>query len=140
MMSRHGSDTKRMDNDAQWNHPHVELLNDGILRVDFGDRARITVAGMHHANQAHRELSGTPRPVLVSGKGLVSVEEDAMAFCSDSEITEMTSAMALIVHSLLARHLGKLFLNYYKPPYPVKLFDDEQEAHRWLRRYLPATE
>ena len=140
MMPRHSSDSRRKDNEAQGNHPHVELLNDGILRVDFGEGARITVAGMHHANQEHRALSGTPRPVLVSGKDLVSVSEDAMGFCSDAEITEVTSAMALIVHSLLARHLGNLFLNYYKPPYPVKLFSDEQQARRWLSRYLPPAE
>ncbi len=133
-------DSKRMDKDAQDSGPRVELLSDGILRVDFGERARITVAGMQLANRAHRALSGTPRPVLVSGTDLVSVEEDAMGYCSDAEIAEVTSAMALIVHSLLARHLGNLFLSYYKPPYPVKLFGDEQEARRWLRRHLPSAE
>lgn len=95
---------------------HVRVLHDGVIPVDYGERPRITVSGVQAANKAQRDLSSEPPPVLVCGRQLVSVDEDAMGYCSHPDIAEVTAAMALVVHSLLARHLGALFLSYSQAP------------------------
>ncbi len=48
----------------------------------------------------------------------------------------MVSAVALIVDTPLSRILGTFFLSVNKPPYPVRMFDDEESAVAWLRAFV----
>ena len=46
---------------------------------------------------------------------------------------DLVSAVALIVGTPLSRIMGNFFLRVNKPPYPVRLFDDETSGLAWLR-------
>jgi hypothetical protein len=42
----------------------------------------------------------------------------------------------LIVDTPLSRTLGTFFLRVNKPPFPVRLFDNEASAVAWLRAFV----
>ncbi|MEX2231081.1 MAG: STAS/SEC14 domain-containing protein [Cyclobacteriaceae bacterium] len=52
------------------------------------------------------------------------------------ELPKIAKAIALMSRSSLGKMLANLFFKLKAQPYPVKMFDDEQEAVRWLRQYL----
>lgn len=52
------------------------------------------------------------------------------------ELPKIAKAIALMSQSALGKMLANLFFILKAQPYPVKMFDDEQEAVRWLKQYL----
>lgn len=117
--------------------PQVVLGDDGILRIDFSQYDRITLASLQYANARHVALCPDRKtPVLGKGRGVASVEYKAQRYLSSPEVCTVVSAVALVVTSFLERHLARMFLIYHRPPYPVQVFSDEADALTWLRGYL----
>ena len=52
------------------------------------------------------------------------------------ELPKITKAIAIMSRSALGKMLANLFFQLKSQPYPVKMFDDQQDAVRWLRQYL----
>jgi hypothetical protein len=52
------------------------------------------------------------------------------------ELAKLVKAMALISSSPLGKMVANLFFNLKPPPYPTKMFTDENEARKWLLQYL----
>jgi len=52
------------------------------------------------------------------------------------EMHKVFKAMAVVSYSVWGRLLTNTFLALKKPPIPIKLFSDEEEAREWLRQYL----
>lgn len=52
------------------------------------------------------------------------------------EFPKFIKAMAIISNSALSKMLANLFFNIKPQPYPIKMFNDENEAREWLKKYL----
>lgn len=52
------------------------------------------------------------------------------------ELPKMVKAIAMISNSALGRMVANLFFGLKPPPYPTKIFGNEQEAKEWLKQYL----
>ena len=119
--------------------PLVTVHADGIVQFDYSPCDRITLEVVQHGNARHRELSpGRKTPVLLTGGRVGKVDYKAQRFASTPEVCDVTSAIAIVTRSFLERHLAKMFLMYHRPPYPARVFGDEQEARAWLREFLPS--
>jgi hypothetical protein len=119
--------------------PKVTLGDEGILRVDYSQYDRITLASIQYVHAQHVVFCPDRKiPVLVKGAGIASVEYKAQRYLSSPEICSVVSAGAIMVKSFLERHLARMFLTYHRPPYPVQVFSDEADALAWLRGFLPA--
>lgn len=118
--------------------PLVSLREDGILIVDFSQYDRITLASIQYIHAEHVVLApGRKIPVLFKGKSIGSVEYKAQRYLSTPEVCEGIAAGAVVVTSFLERHLARMFLIYHRPPYPVHVFSNENDALAWLRGFLP---
>ena len=51
-------------------------------------------------------------------------------------IPEVAKAIAILSRSALGKMAANLFFALKKQPYPVKFFDDENEAKEWIKQYL----
>jgi hypothetical protein len=51
-------------------------------------------------------------------------------------LPEIAKAIAMISQSALGKMLANLFFSLKSHPYPVKIFNNENEALQWLRQYL----
>ena len=51
-------------------------------------------------------------------------------------IPEVAKAIAIISNSSVGKMAANLFFLLKKQPYPVKFFNDEMEAKKWLMQYL----
>ncbi|HHJ14160.1 MAG TPA: hypothetical protein ENJ79_07245 [Gammaproteobacteria bacterium] len=114
--------------------PSIWLGEDGIVRIRFPDNFHLSLGAVQGLNHSHRELSTERRPVLVHADSVASADYEAQRFASDPLVTEVVSAMAIIVRSVFTRALADLFMKFHRPPYPTRVFTSENEALDWLRR------
>ncbi|MFV1997850.1 MAG: hypothetical protein ACC641_07535 [Acidiferrobacterales bacterium] len=122
-------------------YPEVTLTEEGILVVELGRYARITVALQEEILQKHRRLApGRKTPILLKGDHLLSVDNDAPPNTTSAEILELTAAIACIAKTPLEKHLGQMYLWFSEPPYPFKLFTKEEEALQWLQQFIDEDE
>ncbi len=128
-----------MTSAASSREPRVWVEDDGILCIDYGIIEYLTVEDIECAYRMHLEISPMQHPVLTSGRGLGKVNIDVQRYVSRPEICAVCKASALMVNSAWQMHLGRMFLYYFKPPYPTRLFTDKAEARDWLRQFLPPT-
>jgi len=73
-------------------------------------------------------------PMLCDITGLKAQDRDARDLYSS---TELTTAVALVVHSPLARVIASFYLGLNRPLVPTRVFTSERAAHDWLKNYPP---
>lgn len=52
------------------------------------------------------------------------------------ELPKLVKAIAMVSTSALGKMLANLFFSIKSQPYPVKMFNEENEAREWLKQYL----
>lgn len=115
----------------------VWLGEDGIVRIQYPQDFNLTLQVMQAVNQQHRRLSTDKRPVLVYAESVASAEYEAQQFASTEQAIEITACLAIIVRSFFTRAMAELFMRFHKPPYPTRVFNDEEAALAWLETFLP---
>lgn len=115
--------------------PKVWLGEDGILRIEHGRQNTIRLASIRSAYQQHIALSTRKRPVIVLVEGSARLPHDAALFAVSPEFCAVTSALAIITKSFLAKHFAQMFIRYHRPTYPLQVFSTEAEATVWLKEF-----
>ena len=118
----------------------VWLGEDGIVRIRYPQNFNLTLQVMQVVNQQHRQITTDKRPVLVYAESVASAEYEAQQFASTEQAIELTACLAIIVKSFFTSAMAELFMKFHKPPYPTRVFNDEQAALAWLETFLPDEE
>lgn len=104
--------------------------SDTYVRIDHVERAQLTLPDAVEELEAIAVLTGgRPTPVLVDIRGLRSITREARAAFAD---TDLCSRVALFVGSPLSRTIANFFIVVARPDIPSRVFNDEEEAERWL--------
>jgi hypothetical protein len=106
------------------------------MRVRYPDNFHLTLAVMEQVHRRHLDITTVPCPVLVHAESVASAEYEAQQFASRQEVAELVTGMGIIVKSAFTRAMADLFMRFHKPPYPTRVFNDEQAALAWLGRFL----
>lgn len=61
-----------------------------------------------------------------------TISKEARDYLSQGKAVENVIAAALLANSISARLIFNFFLNFNKPPLPIKLFQTREEALKWL--------
>ena len=108
------------------------LRPDGIVQLVRGPRTTVLVEDAHAALEAMARLTGgRPSPLLVDMHDTGSLDRPTR-----TEFTrrgDLQTAAALIVGTPLSRVMANFILGVSKPPFPVRLFDNETSAVAWLQ-------
>ena len=118
--------------------PEIWLGDDGIMRVQYPPNSHLTMNVMERIHRKHLEISRVPCPILVRAESVASAEYEAQRFASRDDVAALVTGMAIIVKSAFTRAMADLFMRFHKPPYPTRVFADEQSATAWLTQFLPA--
>ncbi|MFZ5723342.1 MAG: hypothetical protein ACOY33_06740 [Pseudomonadota bacterium] len=112
---------------------------DGFLIIEYPPGARVDLSIAHSTFRRRRELmaaAGKRRQrIIIHGSRIVSFDYDAYRFSASREVSETVIAAALVCSSALERYMSSLFVNMWKPQYPVRVFDDMASARRWLATF-----
>ena len=115
-------------------HPKFRmwLRPDGIVQMTWVTKAAGGLEDATAAISAMNELTGGRRsPLLVDLHD--SGQQTRPARLEFTRRDDLVSAVALIIGTPLSRIMGNFFLSVNKPPYPVRLFDNEASGLAWLQ-------
>ncbi len=108
--------------------------DEGVVVFDYGTQI-ITLEAAKKSNQMHRNLDPKgPEPILVFAESARGVRTELVEYAASKEVTEITSASALVATSKVAEVIGNAYISFHKNPYPTRLFTDERKARAWLKK------
>ncbi len=115
----------------------VWLTEDGIIRQNVVPHTDFTLQDAQETIAAAVKLSeGKPLPMLVDLTGLKSITKEARNYFGKEVTSHNLSAVGLLFTSAVTQVLGNFFLRFNRPEIPVKLFNSETQAIRWLKEFL----
>jgi len=108
--------------------------DDGIIHIIINDNAEIDIDQSREIFNITKKFSKKPKDLLVlvnSGKYSTATSE-VREFSSSDEASSPTFAEAIVLHSLAQKILINFLLNFYRPKRHMKMFNNEDEAVKWL--------
>jgi hypothetical protein len=113
------------------------LHEDGICRTVTKPGC---IVGINEAEEnsaaVNSFFTGRKFPLLVDARHIRSMTREARSHFSTNGRKTNINSFALIVQSPLSRIIGNFFMSLNKPEIPARIFDNEDEALRWLNKYL----
>jgi hypothetical protein len=118
-------------------HPKFRmwLRPDGIAVVVWTPRVTAFLEDAIACLDATARVTGGRRcPLLVNM--MDTGPQDRKTRAEWTRRSDLLSAVALVVGTPLSKVVGNLFLSVSKPPFPVRLFDNEASALTWLKGFV----
>jgi|ERR1035437_4557278 hypothetical protein len=118
-------------------HPKFRmwLRPDGIVQLVWAPRTTVLLEDATAALEEMAQLTdGRRSPLLVDMRDTGPLDRPTRA-----ELTrrsDLQTAVGLIVGTPLTRMMANFFLSVNKPPFPTRLFDDEESAVAWLQAFV----
>lgn len=113
---------------------HTWMGNDGIARTKVKPGSEVDIDDAKENSGAVNALAqgGGKFPLIIDSRGIKSMTRDARnQFTTKGRETSVTS-FAIIIDSPLSRVIGNFFMGINKPAVPTRLFENEDEAKKWL--------
>ena len=113
----------------------VWMDSEQTTHMHFKPTNRHNIEDAREVVSAHNSLTeGVKTPVLADLRNVTTgANRQARKYYTLEESCRSKLGMAMLVQSPVQRMLGNLFVKINKPPYPTRLFSDEEEALIWLR-------
>ncbi|MGV3631594.1 MAG: STAS/SEC14 domain-containing protein [Bacteroidota bacterium] len=107
---------------------------DGIVRTKVKPGSEVGVKEARENSAAVNSLSvnGDKFPLLIDARGIKSMTREARNQFSVRGRETSTTSFAIIIDSPLSRVIGNFFMGINKPAVPTRLFENEEEAIKWL--------
>lgn len=100
---------------------------------------KVPVQTVEEAKQnmvAFREFTGGKKVCILSDSTDSPPANKELRDYVAEVIPEIAKAVAIISRSAVGKMAANLFFSIKKQPYPVKMFNEENEAKEWLKQYL----
>ncbi len=115
----------------------IWLTEDAILVIEFKPNLPVTKEDMEEITKIRMTTCefNACLPVLLDISNLQMASIGVLKYGKQRDRTRFTKVLALVVNSHISRIVGNLFLHYYTPPFPIRLFSDRKQAKKWLEEY-----
>jgi hypothetical protein len=109
----------------------------GILQ-SISKPAERSIANYNHLFELYKQLSknGTQKFCTL---GNISKTQELHKEVREYIATQLplyVKAMALVSETPMGKTIGKIFTAVHENPYPTAIFDDRNEAQKWLEQFL----
>jgi len=115
----------------------IWLGDDGIIRKIFLENAEETLKDALESGEVIKKLSPEKkRPLLVDFTPVRSMDAEARAYYSGETVGTLIAAVGGITKSRIGKVIGNFFMGFNRPPTPGRLFLNEEDALKWLKKFL----
>ena len=105
----------------------------GVVVLRFRTGARLDLANTTEVSDLHVQAADHgKRPTLADVRGMRSVAQPARALVTGPKLKAVISRLAILVGNPVTRVLANFVSRATGLAYPVRVFDKEAEARRWL--------
>jgi hypothetical protein len=123
-----------MQDRIQTEHVKIWMERD-VIRCTFSDNLELDLNIAKRVVKERMNFSMRQSyACLVDMRNLKFMTKEAREYLA-KEGAQYIKAGALITGSPLSNALGNIFLSLNKPNVPTKLFNDEEQAFSWLKKY-----
>ncbi len=116
----------------------MRLRDDGVVvkeyQKDFSVELEHVLEMQSVMEKIHAE-SGMKHPVCAIYPRDVTLSKEAREYGTTDEANEYTTAVAAVVTSLAQKMIGNFIMRVQKPPIPLKLFSEREEALKWVAQF-----
>lgn len=115
----------------------VNLRNDGIIQVNYGDDLEIDLKEAEEIQYTIGLLTEGKKALVlnIAGKS-TSATSEARNHSASPDGVRYTIADAFVINSLAQKILANFYINFHKPLVNTKFFDTTQKAVDWLKSQL----
>jgi len=113
---------------------HISALPNGIIRVEMKNDIQLTPEDLDENMKFYKEILGNKESglfLLVFAREGSSSKEAREKFASP-ERAAIKKAEALVISTMSHRIESNFYKNFFDPKHPVRLFDTEEKATKWL--------
>jgi hypothetical protein len=113
----------------------VYEIRDGILYIERLTRTQFTVENFKVLTGNRLTYSeGFLYPVIIFGKDMISMDKAAREYMS-AEGCENKLSRAFVVEKTQGKLQLNFFINTYRQPIPVEVFDEMEPAIKWSTQF-----
>lgn len=111
----------------------INLCDDGIVRVMLKKKSEIDKKDTEENIKAYIEIIDNNKYafLIYSEDGTVVYTDDARKKAKEQENTFNKTCMAVLVKTLGHKLIANFYLNFYKPNFPFKVFNNMNDAETW---------
>lgn len=116
---------------------YTKMGDDGIAYTRVKQGAEITITeALENTQLVSSFYIDKEFPLLVDCRGIKSMSKEARDHFAVKDRSSAVNAFALVVSSPLSSIIGSFFMGLSNPRIPAKLFHKEEDAIKWLKKYL----
>lgn len=75
-------------------------------------------------------------PLLIDSRNIKYITKEARDHFSIRNRETVVTSFGILIQSPLSRIIGNFFMGLNKPAVPARLFTNEEEALKWLKKFL----
>ena len=110
--------------------------DDGILRVTLFEGANVDLENIKENYKTYKSLLGERKALLlIDSRVKYTFTKEARKYAAGSEMILDRMATAFVVNSFANKLIANIYIKFYKPVVPTKMFSSEESALRWLRSF-----
>lgn len=118
------------------NHLATYILDNGIVYATFHRGVRLKLDDAKFLLEERLKFIGNKSyPTIIDMRGLKSMDKETRDFLGQDKAAVGITAGALVIDSFISKVIGNIFLKFYTPPRPTKMFHSVEEAEEWLQQY-----
>ncbi|MDF1673684.1 MAG: STAS/SEC14 domain-containing protein [Vicingaceae bacterium] len=113
------------------------IIKKGILYSLYKKGVDVQVENIEENILARKELQkGQKIPTYVDVSEVWQFSDEARALAGGKEVSEMSSALAVVTGSSMPiRMVANFFMKFNTPQTPTKLFNTKEKALKWLQDF-----
>ena len=122
---------------AKLDTPYVLYeIKDNILVATYKKGVKVNLEIARKVVSDRRQFLGNKSvPVMVINQGVLSMDKEARDYLSSAEANVGLKAGAIIMDSVFTSILSNFFLSVSKPNIPARMFTNQEQAMKWLRKF-----
>jgi hypothetical protein len=120
----------------EWETSTFWFDEDGILYSISKKAPKQTLEQAKEQVEKFKQLIGDKKVCMMIDVTNTAESTKEVRDFAAKEFPKFIKAIAMISSSALGKMLANLFFTVKSQPYPVKMFNDTNEAKEWLKQYL----
>lgn len=126
-----------MNNEVETRVCKMWLDENNITHEVFISGVEVTSDDVVEMLETRKKLmNGGRGPILADVRHIKSVTKGARDMGNNEEGIRITTAFAILIESPVSQTIGNFFIGVTKPPYPTRLFTEEDKAIEWLSGFV----
>lgn len=115
----------------------ISLRNDGIMEYRVKHDHTVSIEDVKETEKTVEVIGGGKSfPNLIIAGKFSTLDINVRDYMATEEANRFTLADAFVINSLPQKFLANLYMMFNKPPRPTLAFTKEEEAVKWLYKFL----